>query len=300
MPNYRYKNYIKKISDRFVAELAQIQSEYNFDLGDEFEIAVCKILRHILPEKYGVCRGFVVDHNSNTAGDDIIIYEQVRFPTFGLREKNEFARKEYIPIDAVYCYIEAKHTINIVGDDAQSFAKAREQVAQVKALCYQRPDVTSHQITPTFKLHNEVTGQVVFEELSPIRNPILSIIFARQVRDKKGGNILTDSLQIEKLLKGEHSSNIYPRYWNDLTLLGQDVAIVPQEKSENDIVIGSPFFLGTEQSGFKILQLDGIAVGYILVSMLFALDWIQLGSIPYLMILNDAVRNSPSVSGLVD
>ena len=35
---------------------------------DEYEIAICRVLRHILPLKYGVCRGFVVANDGTKAG----------------------------------------------------------------------------------------------------------------------------------------------------------------------------------------------------------------------------------------
>jgi hypothetical protein len=40
------------------ARLQDIEAIYNFDLGDEFEVAICALPEHILPAKYGVCREF--------------------------------------------------------------------------------------------------------------------------------------------------------------------------------------------------------------------------------------------------
>lgn len=66
---YRYDNFVVELSRKFLARLEDIKADYNFDLGDEFEIAICELLRIFLPTKYGVCRGFVVDSNGNKEGD---------------------------------------------------------------------------------------------------------------------------------------------------------------------------------------------------------------------------------------
>lgn len=59
--------------------------------------------------KYGICRGFVVDRHGNTAGDDIITYDQELYPTLRFFDSdNQFAQKEQIPVEVVYAYIEAK------------------------------------------------------------------------------------------------------------------------------------------------------------------------------------------------
>lgn len=103
-----YKNLIDRISDRAEAIFSEIESIYNFDKGDEFEIAVCKLLMAILPEKFGVCRGHVITKNDEVAGDDIIIYDKHNFPLLRLLDEDNLWRKQYVPVEAVYCYIEAK------------------------------------------------------------------------------------------------------------------------------------------------------------------------------------------------
>jgi len=47
-----YNDYVSNISKQFTSELDKISAFYNFDLGDEFEIAICKLLRKFLPQKY--------------------------------------------------------------------------------------------------------------------------------------------------------------------------------------------------------------------------------------------------------
>jgi len=108
---YWYSDYVKTLSDRFQSNLNTIEAEHGFDYGPEFEVAICKTLRSALPDRYGIARGFVVNAQSVKAGDDIVIFERSRFPTLRLHDRDDYSRKEYIPIEAAYCYIEAKHTL---------------------------------------------------------------------------------------------------------------------------------------------------------------------------------------------
>jgi hypothetical protein len=72
-----YDGFIKKIATAFEGALAEIDAGFNFDYGPEFEIVMCKTLRRILPQKFGVCRGYLVNQKGTTKGDDIIIYEKI-------------------------------------------------------------------------------------------------------------------------------------------------------------------------------------------------------------------------------
>ena len=96
------------------------------------------LLRIILPSQFGICRGFVVAQDGERAGDDTIIFDRVRFPTLAMRGQDDFSWKEYIPIEAVFGYLEAKYTLNLDGDDGQSLAKSTRQVAAVKPLYNRR------------------------------------------------------------------------------------------------------------------------------------------------------------------
>jgi len=127
---YYYDNFVVELSRKFISRLDDIKADFNFDYGDEFEIAICEVLRSFLPTKFGICRGFVIDINGSKEGDDIIIYDQVNFPTIKSNNRNDFGRKENIPIEAVYAYIEAKHTLN-----KESFDKSVCQIAKVKKMC---------------------------------------------------------------------------------------------------------------------------------------------------------------------
>ncbi|SDW00058.1 hypothetical protein SAMN05444064_1013 [Pseudomonas syringae] len=101
-----YGGYIERLARKVEARLQDIETIYNFDLGDEFEVAICALLEDILPAKYGVCRGFVVAENGDKAGNDLIIYDKMSSPTLRSSISRQFPVKEQIPGDAVYAYIE--------------------------------------------------------------------------------------------------------------------------------------------------------------------------------------------------
>ena len=144
-----YNNYLENISSKYDAMLGDISANYNFDLGNEFELVVCEILQKVLPNKYGVCRGFLVSKDGQLEGDDIIIYDRVRFPQIRLFDENDLAHKQEVPIEAAYAYIEAKNSLQ-KGDD-NSFEKARMQTSRVKELVSKRKPVS---IKNAFKFSN--------------------------------------------------------------------------------------------------------------------------------------------------
>src|SRR5580692_9222880 len=106
MPGNSYDGFVKNLAARFDEALNEIAAVYNFDFGNEFEVAICKVLRRAIPHRYGICRGFVVNAEGQAAGDDIIIYDRIRFPTLRALGQEDYSLKEKIPIEAVYAYIE--------------------------------------------------------------------------------------------------------------------------------------------------------------------------------------------------
>ena len=116
---YSYNDYIKTISIRFENLLKEMATEYNFDNGLELEIAICTVLRAIRPERYGVSRGFILTADGNMARDDIIIHERSRFRLLRLINESDFCRKQQVPVESVYTYIEAKHSLILEGEGPQ-------------------------------------------------------------------------------------------------------------------------------------------------------------------------------------
>ncbi|MDP2316533.1 MAG: hypothetical protein Q8P41_26810 [Pseudomonadota bacterium] len=128
-----YDGWATKIAARFQRRFDEIEVNHNFDFGSEFEIAVCEVLRTILPQRASVCRGYVVGQDGSKAGDDIVIFDSAKFPTLRSLGRS-LALREEVPAEAVLAYIEAKHTLNVDGTGPQSLAKAIRQVGGVKAI----------------------------------------------------------------------------------------------------------------------------------------------------------------------
>lgn len=283
--SFLYGNYVKNLHDKFIRRLDDIEAEFNFDYGDEFEIAICEILRSFLPQKFGICRGFVVDSKGNTAGDDIIIYDQERFPTLKLVHRNDYARKEKIPIEAVYAYIEAKHNFAINDDpDKCVLRKAIIQCSSVKKICSQRTKTELYQNDPYLTETNRKITQI--DWLPTYRNPVLGIIISRHVSNQK--EKLTDENEINSLL---HAIPLEMNpHFPDLIIAGRHNMLCPAyntgEKFKSTL-----FMLTDKNYGADVLTRNDLSYGIGLAHLFAALDWIRLGRMPWSDILNDAKKD---------
>jgi len=188
MKRYLYDDYIIKLARKINNRLDEISADYNFDYGDEFELAICDLLRSFLPNKYGVCRGFIVNKAGEKAGDDIIIYDQERFPTLNQIKQEDLSRKENIPIEAVYCYIEAKYTLDISSTKETNYQKAISQVKNVKTLVQQRSNYELNKNDPYHSVKDPIS---LPQGIYPCRNPIFSMIISRYV--SVGKNRIVDT-----------------------------------------------------------------------------------------------------------
>lgn len=269
-----YQKLIENISDAIEEQLKQISTRYNFDYGDEFEIALCELLIKILPEKYGVCRGFAVTKDDDFAGDDIIIYDKYRFPTVRLFEKDRLDKKYEVPIESVYAYIEAKHSLILLDENhGQSLYKAYDQVNKVKGL--QRDSRTLLSIDPYSDLSHGFTAER--KNWPEISNPLYGAIIARNVKDKPTGKIL-DSGEIQRLFKQVviPKDSLDP----DLIVFGKEDLMFPAISTSDSISFESPFFVKDVSSYIhKKTENSALAIG--ITMLLYALDTIKLGKMPY-------------------
>jgi hypothetical protein len=133
-----YDDYLRSLNDRAVEAFSKIDIGTNLDYGPEAEGAVHTWLRQTLPAKYGVCKGYIVNETGDRAGDDLILFDPVNFPSLRADGPPRFDRKEKIPVQAAYGYLEIKNVLSLeAGDEAssgQSLAKAVQQVAKAKRL----------------------------------------------------------------------------------------------------------------------------------------------------------------------
>jgi len=268
-----YKRILNSISTSIDEKLNKIAARYNFDLGDEFEIGLCELFREVLPDKYGICRGFVVTEKDEFAGDDIIIYAKDRFPTLRLLDSGQYARKEYIPIEAVYGYIEAKHTLYLGNDTSgQGLAKAFSQVHHVKSLTRAPRNIFS--IDP----YTEITGYTAEnrENWPSISNPLYTGIIARKIQYKQDEEDWF--IDPGKVLGFTPLPDNFKH--PDLVVLGQSDLLFPAIPGPETILYDSPFFVENKSTlVHKRLSFSALSLG--IVMLLYALDLIKLGKMPY-------------------
>jgi hypothetical protein len=284
---YLYQDLVQTLSMQFASALTTIKAQYNFDLGEEFECALCTLLHSILPDRYGICRGFVVTADGRTAGDDIIVFEKTHFPTLALRPKGDFSRKEYIPVEAVFAYIEAKYTVYMEGDGGQSLIKALKQVRAVKELVATRPKVSSSQVSkyvnlePVIKINDHPA-------MPSTANPAYAMILARDVMDSVDKRNRLDAIAINQALDREALDSTHPP---DFMILGENTVVastIPDDDRQAFAVLG-PFFI-PGKSSLEVIPAPGVSVGVGLASLMFALDWLRLGRLPWSTIIADGLK----------
>ena len=268
-----YDSFLTNISKKFEAHINFIEAIYNFDHGIEFELALCKSLRAILPNNYGVCRGAIFSSDGNFAGDDIIIYDQLHFPTLRLLEDNTFAQKQRIPFEAVFAYIEAKNTICVDGECGNSFIKAYEQITAVKKL----------QREHTYSKYNRLNTW------PKEANPIYTAIFSRGVRQKSGCKILSSeeakhSLREKIYLINFNSKILNGGYSPDLFIADKNLLYIPTIDSS----VESPHFI-IGRSRLSSVTKNNLAYGIGLSLMFYAFDHMRLGKIHWPRIISSAL-----------
>ena len=112
---------------RMVAELMSIRQavEHGGVLGDETEVAWVKFLDTMLPDRYRVSDGFVVDADGRCSDQiDAIVFDRQYSPPL-FRAENV----QYVPAEAVYAVFEVKQKI-----DSNRLKNASSKVASVRRL----------------------------------------------------------------------------------------------------------------------------------------------------------------------
>lgn len=278
----KYRNYLGNLARGFNYRFEQISTHYNFDHGDEFEIALCHILREILPQKYGICRGFVVAAEGEAAGDDIIIYDSERFPALRLLPQESYDRKQDIPVEAVYAYLEAKHTLHIHGNvsDGQSLPKACKQVAAVKRI--HRESRQPQHVYPYFESNLSFGERQDWPERL---NPLFGAVFARRVKRDRNSNQILNAQGAMQELVGVSLGNEKPP--PDLIIAGESNLIVPCVQMPQGPIMHSPFYVEGTTASLQVMPSRDLAFATGICILLYALDTIQLGRMPWEYIIND-------------
>jgi len=285
----QYDNYILKIDKKAKSAFEEISAEHNFEYGPEFEIAICKLLRRVLPSKYGICRGYVVSKNGEKAGDDIIVFNKARFPTIR-GNKEDFAKKEQVPIEAVYAYIEAKHKLN-----STSFEKAVSQIREVKTLISKRPKIPINPITQNVKLNFQGIDQNKVNVYPNYGNPVFTMIWSKYSEGEKKsttGKAVVDMVNeiLDEVEKEENAP--------DLIIAGEKACGIPviihEKKQKNEVLsfTPAPYHIPSLGTGYLLMQSESMNFGFAIAQLLWAIDWIELGHINYQSIALETITES--------
>jgi len=279
-----YGNFIEQISKEALRSFDTILATHNFENGPEFEIALCKILQLLLPKKYKVCRGYVVAATNEKAGDDIIIYDQGAFPKIRIIE-DDLAVKQYIPIEAVYAYIEAKHTLWLDGKN-ENLTKACDQIVKVKSLT--RPSLSFESLNGyNIKAEGNIKITVSGRKNWPnCQNPLFTCIMSRDVKKAPKQPITLEDF--------EGSLNLIPEMSQkkvDLIVAGDQFIGIPCISN----VIVSPFLLETDSQRALFETPNSFGVGFSI--LMWALANIKLGNIDYSQMIGSALGLSMNNGG---
>ena len=271
-----YKDWVAEYGRRMLSQFESIKTQFNFDYGPEFEIAVASILKEVLPQRYGVCRGAVITE-TGCRGDDIIIFDVGRFPTLRSLGR-DLSKKDYVPIEGVLAYIEAKHTLYVTEDKpapanpatcGQSLEKACSQVAAVKGMKRER-------FVP-------LIGPEIGPGLPKYKNPLLGAIFAR--------NIVVQWEYPERFLAGE-LLRLKGLAWPlpDLIAAG-GIVVIPVYIEGVEEGSAKPFHCKETQL-MALRTSEEVVFGVGIVQLLRAIEWIDLGSIPWHRVVADAISEN--------
>lgn len=264
-----YGGYIERLSKKVEARLSDIEAIFNFDLGPEFEVAMCALLEDILPARFGICRGFVVTEDGRTAGDDLIIYDKMSCPTLRGGIGRQFSVKEQIPVDAVYAYIECKHSINseLVAE------KALLQTKKVKELILSRRQRKNVNYEAEGPIYNGKPRD--WPRPHPeLKNQPFCVIFSR---------IFDSTIQI--------SDKVDP-FNPDLLILGPNHIATQSVVLGPDGIKGALFYDRAYWAGLRVESAEGNAYGLGIVTLLQALSWIELMPIDWSDTLNAAFASN--------
>lgn len=138
---------------------------HSFDSGLPIEEVVRDELRRILPARYSVRAGTVVDATGYTAGDcDVVVFNDIWFPVVKPGPV-ESARQFMLPIEGVYAVGEVKQTLS--GD---TLTAALKKLVACHRL--ERPETFAHRLVENREQSDCVHG---------LTNPLYSFVVALDV-----------------------------------------------------------------------------------------------------------------------
>lgn len=283
-----YTAYLRSFAEHFQRHFDEIAAHHNFELGSEFEIAVCKAMRKVLPNRFGICRGFIVNDSNARAGDDIIIFDRDRFPTLRMLPQDDFAQQNDIPVEAVCAYLEAKHTLFIAPTEAQrrnsahpNIQKALSQVGAAKSV--ERAAVPLG-FGGTFTEPHKYKGMTLFRRngfMPGQLNPMFGAVISRRIQISEGDETEPTPAQVVAAYD-EFGAGLSAKIRPDLIIAGPNLLGFPilPPTSVQPATFVTPFFV-ENMSRICFNRMPQLAWGVGIVLLLEALSLIELGRIQW-------------------
>ena len=117
-------------------------------------------------------------------------------------------------------------------------------------------------------------------------NPVFGAIFALRVKGDKKQREVLDSKETMKALVGSSLGAQKPP--PDLIIAGDSNLIIPcVQTPENRPIMHSPFYVSGTTASLEVMPSKDLAFATGICILLYALDSIQLGRMPYENIIND-------------
>lgn len=277
-----YNDFLKRLSNRFSDRINEIDPEFNFDIGNEFEIHLAELFEQILPNKYGVCRGFVTPKTGESKGDDIIIFDHLKFPYLKPHSAPKFTIKESIPVESVYAYIEVKNTIEISNTNSGTYwGKALNQTSAVKGI--DRDKTLNSELVEGVTLGQgfDIPQRDGFPDY---HNPMFTCVFTRGIREN--GTLITGAEEIKQKLIGLCFGLNPP----DLIVVGNEVAVFPVVQNGNNQILKSPFYI-SGQTTLAVVKMEEVAFGFGISMLLWAVENIKIKSVNWKEVLEEVITN---------
>ena len=118
-------------------------NQNNFDSGIPIEDFFRDTIQKVIPPKYSITSGTIIDRNNNTCGDcDVVFYDSFSYPNLKLPSTDN-SRRKFLSFESIYGIIEIKQSLNLgaltsngkLKDNTKTnLVVACEKIAQFKAL----------------------------------------------------------------------------------------------------------------------------------------------------------------------
>jgi hypothetical protein len=154
-------------SIRIHADYERRMGVHNFDSGIPVEDLVRDEFRRLLPSRYSVRSGIVVDATGYTAGQcDVVVFNDLWFPVVKAGPV-ESSRHHILPIEGAYAIGEVKQTL-----DEATLDEAMKKLVMCHRL--ERPETFAHRLVENREHCNCVHG---------LANPLYTFVFAVNLKE---------------------------------------------------------------------------------------------------------------------